>query len=55
MKFPFITLLVTGAHTEIILTRGVGLHTIIGLSFDIALGNCLDRIAKCIRVYEKVL
>jgi tRNA A37 threonylcarbamoyltransferase TsaD len=46
---------VTGAHTELVLTRGVGLHTILGISFDIALGNCLDKIAKDLREFKDVL
>ena len=39
-------MLVTGGHTEIILTRGVGLHTVMGFTIDIAIGTFLDRIAK---------
>lgn len=39
-------MLVTGGHTEIVLTRGVGLHTVMGITVDIAIGNFLDRCAK---------
>lgn len=42
-KFPYLSLLVTGKHTEIVLTRGVGLHTILGMTIDIAAGDCLDK------------
>ena len=45
VEFPFISVIVTGAHTEILLTRGVGLHTVLGYNIDIALGNLLDRCA----------
>ena len=48
-KYPFLTLLVTGGHTEIALTRAPGLHTVIGMTTDIALGSLLDRVASLIR------
>lgn len=38
IEFPMVSLLATGKHTEIILTRGVGLHTILGMTIDIAIG-----------------
>lgn len=38
-------MLTTGGHTEIVLTRGVGLHTIMGMTIDMPLGNFLDRVA----------
>lgn len=44
--FPYLTLLVTGGHTEIVLTRGVGLHTIMGISVDISLGVFLDNVTR---------
>jgi len=44
--FPYLTLLVTGGHTEIVLTRGVGLHTIMGISVDITLGVFLDNVTR---------
>ena len=46
IQFPFLSVLVTGGHTEIVLTRGVGLHTVMGFPIDIAIGTFLDRIAK---------
>ena len=46
IQFPFLSVLVTGGHTEIILTRGVGLHTVMGFTIDIAIGTFLDRMAK---------
>ena len=44
-------MLCTGKHTELVLTRGTGLHTIVGMTIDIAAGNCLDRFAKIITEY----
>ena len=54
-KFPYLSLLVTGKHTEIVLTRGVGLHTILGMTIDIAAGDCLDKAQLCFKRYESVL
>ena len=45
VEFPFISLIVTGAHSEIVLTRGIGLHTILGFDVDISIGRMLDRCA----------
>ena len=45
----------TGKHTEIVLTRGVGLHTILGMTIDIAAGDCLDKAQLCFKRYEGVL
>lgn len=45
LKFPYVSALVTGKHTEIILTEGVGNHTIMGKTDDIAVGNALDKLA----------
>lgn len=45
-KFPFLGVLTTGGHTEFVLTRGVGLHTVIGFTIDIAVGSYLDRVAS---------
>lgn len=47
-KYPFLSLLVTGGHTEIALTQAPGKHTVLGLTTDIALGNLLDRTAQTI-------
>lgn len=55
LKFPFLTVLVTGKHTEIVLTRGVGLHTILGITIDLAIGNCLDRATHKILELKDVL
>ena len=49
------SLLVTGKHTEIVLTRGVGLHTILGMTIDSAIGECLDKAYMQFKKYYKVL
>ncbi|MCP8351811.1 tRNA (adenosine(37)-N6)-threonylcarbamoyltransferase complex transferase subunit TsaD [Candidatus Synchoanobacter obligatus] len=43
---PFLTLLVSGGHTQIILTHGLGRHEIIGESLDDAVGEAFDKTAK---------
>ena len=45
-EFPFVSVLATGAHTEIVLTRGPGLHTIMGFTVDIAIGTFIDSVAR---------
>ena len=55
LKFPFVSLLATGKHTEIILTRGVGLHTILGMTIDSAVGECLDKAYMFFKKYVNVL
>lgn len=55
LKFPFVSLLVTGKHTEIILTRGVGLHTILGMTIDSAVGEGLDKAYLFFKKYVHVL
>jgi len=42
VDFPYLSVLATGGHTEIILTRGVGLHTIMGMTVDLSIGSYLD-------------
>lgn len=49
------SVLATGAHTQIILNRGVGLHTLLGISIDIAVGDCLDKASNMIRKFKHVL
>jgi tRNA A37 threonylcarbamoyltransferase TsaD len=46
---------VTGGHTEIVLTSGVGLHTILGFNLDIAVGCYLDKLAREFVKFEKTM
>jgi N6-L-threonylcarbamoyladenine synthase len=48
-------MLITGAHTEIVLNRGVGLHTILGMTIDSAAGECFDKASVVLKKYEKTL
>ena len=42
LKFPFVSFLASGTHTEIILNRGIGLHTILGMTIDVPMGKVMD-------------
>jgi tRNA A37 threonylcarbamoyltransferase TsaD len=55
MKFPYLSLLATGGHTEIVLNRGIGLHTVLGMTIDIAIGNCIDKASNLFKMHDKKL
>ena len=55
LKFPYITVLATGGHTEIVLCRGVGCHTILGFKIDQAIGTFLDKLVLEFKHFEKTL
>ncbi len=44
--FPFVSLLVSGGHTQLIAARGIGEYEILGESIDDAAGECFDKAAK---------
>ncbi|MBO7080589.1 MAG: tRNA (adenosine(37)-N6)-threonylcarbamoyltransferase complex transferase subunit TsaD [Neisseriaceae bacterium] len=46
IQFPFIALLVSGGHTQIIAVRGIGNYTLLGESIDDAAGEAFDKTAK---------
>jgi N6-L-threonylcarbamoyladenine synthase len=43
---PYLVLLVSGGHTELIRVDGVGLHTRLGRSHDDAAGEAFDKVAR---------
>ncbi|MFI4853334.1 MAG: tRNA (adenosine(37)-N6)-threonylcarbamoyltransferase complex transferase subunit TsaD [Candidatus Makana argininalis] len=45
-KFPFIALVVSGGHTQLILAKGIGLYKILGDCIDDSAGEAFDKIAK---------
>ena len=45
LDFPYLSILASSKQSEIVLTRGVGLHTIVGNTRDRALGEVFDRVA----------
>lgn len=44
-KFPFLALLISGGHTQIIEVDGVGLYKILGQTIDDAVGEAFDKTA----------
>ncbi len=44
--FPFVSLLVSGGHTQLIAAHAVGEYEILGESIDDAAGECFDKAAK---------
>ncbi len=46
IKFPAIALVVSGGHTQLILTKSTGGYKIIGETRDDAAGECFDKCAK---------
>jgi N6-L-threonylcarbamoyladenine synthase len=44
--FPFIALLVSGGHTQLMRVDGVGLYTLLGETLDDAAGEAFDKSAK---------
>jgi N6-L-threonylcarbamoyladenine synthase len=46
IAFPYLLLLVSGGHTQILEVRGVGAYRLLGQTLDDAAGECLDKSAK---------
>lgn len=51
VSFPFLALLVSGGHCQILLCHGVGDYTILGGTLDDALGEAYDKV-KSLEVWE---
>ena len=46
VRFPFLALLVSGGHNQLILARGIGDYVILGSTLDDALGEAYDKTAR---------
>ncbi len=44
--FPFVALLVSGGHTQLVAVRGIGQYQLLGESLDDAAGEAFDKTAK---------
>ena len=44
--FPFVALLVSGGHTQLVRVDGIGCYTLLGESVDDAAGEAFDKVAK---------
>jgi N6-L-threonylcarbamoyladenine synthase len=45
-SFPFVALLVSGGHTQLVKVEGIGIYTVLGESLDDAAGEAFDKAAK---------
>ncbi|WP_290700198.1 tRNA (adenosine(37)-N6)-threonylcarbamoyltransferase complex transferase subunit TsaD [Amphritea sp.] len=45
-EFPFVALLVSGGHTQLVQVEGIGEYTVLGESLDDAAGEAFDKAAK---------
>jgi N6-L-threonylcarbamoyladenine synthase len=48
--FPFVALLVSGGHTQLVLVEGVGNYRLLGESIDDAAGEAFDKTAKLLEL-----
>jgi N6-L-threonylcarbamoyladenine synthase len=46
IKFPYLTFLISGGHTQILLAKGVGDYKKIGETIDDSLGECFDKVGQ---------
>ena len=46
VAFPYLLLLVSGGHCQVLLVRGVGDYQRLGTTLDDAAGECFDKVAK---------
>ena len=44
--FPFLTLLVSGGHTMLVHSKTLTHHTILANTMDVAIGDCIDKMAR---------
>ncbi|OAA67503.1 Peptidase M22, glycoprotease [Cordyceps fumosorosea ARSEF 2679] len=47
-EFPFLTLLVSGGHSQLVLSAGLADHRVLATTADAAVGNVLDQTARVI-------
>lgn len=46
LTFPYLLLLLTGGHCQFVAVEGPGRYTTLGTTFDDAVGECFDKVAK---------
>jgi N6-L-threonylcarbamoyladenine synthase len=51
-KFPFLSVLASGGHTLLIHSASLTGHCVLGSTNDIAIGECLDKIARVVLTAE---
>jgi N6-L-threonylcarbamoyladenine synthase len=48
--FPFVALLVSGGHTQLVAVEGIGSYKLLGESLDDAAGEAFDKVAKMLKL-----
>lgn len=49
-RFPFVALLVSGGHTQLVAVSGIGQYTLLGESLDDAAGEAFDKVGKMLNL-----
>ncbi|MDR2526321.1 MAG: tRNA (adenosine(37)-N6)-threonylcarbamoyltransferase complex transferase subunit TsaD [Rickettsiales bacterium] len=50
VEFPFLSFLISGGHTQILLVKGVGNYEKIGETIDDSLGECFDKVGQMLKL-----
>lgn len=48
IPFPYLLLLLSGGHCQLVLMQALGHYRILGETLDDAVGECLDKVARCL-------
>jgi N6-L-threonylcarbamoyladenine synthase len=48
VAFPYLLVLLSGGHCMLVRVDGVGQYHILGQTYDDAVGECLDKVARCL-------
>jgi tRNA A37 threonylcarbamoyltransferase TsaD len=54
LPFPYLVLLVSGGHSQLLLARRVGDYALLGRTLDDSLGEAFDKVARLLRVWLHV-
>lgn len=46
LEYPYLTLLISGGHSEFVYVKGPGDYEVIGRTLDDSVGECIDKVAK---------
>lgn len=50
VAFPYLVLLVSGAHTQILIAHDVGNYELLGTTIDDAVGECFDKVGRMLNL-----
>jgi N6-L-threonylcarbamoyladenine synthase len=52
VSFPYLALLVSGGHSQILVVNGVGQYMLLGETLDTAMGEAFDKIARFLKICD---